>query len=85
MSYRVPLVVRLPMFSGSSPAFAKAGSDSALNDSRACKHKTRIDAGKEDMKVSVVSDYQVRFLNADCGKATQRKWQDITETLHTGK
>lgn len=64
---------------------AKGSGEVALNGTKAFTGKSRIDANMEGMKVSVVSDYQGRFLNADCGKAPLMKWEGITETPRAKK
>ncbi len=58
---------------------ARGTGEVVLNGSKAFSGKSNITADMEGMKVSVVADYQARFLTADCGKAPLMKWEGFTE------
>lgn len=59
---------------------AKGSGEVQLGGAKAFKGRTRIDADMEGMKVTVVADYQGRFLSPDCGRAPLMKWEGVTET-----
>jgi Protein of unknown function (DUF3617) len=59
---------------------ARGRGEVQLTGSKAFKGQTRIEAQMEGMKVSVVAEYQGRFLAADCGKAPLMRWEGVTET-----